>query len=118
MKTLIVGRYVKIIKGTLFNKTGKLVGYDSEEGEVVIQVDQETFVHTNVDYITQVWIDWIIGNVNESYGNVGGKYFGNVCVKKDSVLFTDNNENGIDYENEDIPADLLEIARKEQQRYI
>lgn len=118
MKVLIVGKDVKIIKGGLFNIIGKLVGYECTDGEVIIQMDDETFIHTNVEYVTQVWINWRMGKPGESYGEVGGKYYGVISASKDNIIFTDNSENGIDYENNDIPTDLLEIAQKEQKRFI
>jgi transcription antitermination factor NusG len=53
MKPLYVGREGRIISGVLAGHRGKVVAFDSETDEAIIQLDENTFVHISSEVISQ-----------------------------------------------------------------
>lgn len=54
MKPLYVGRVGEITSGALKGFTGKVVAFDSEMDEALIQLDDDTFVGIKSEMILQV----------------------------------------------------------------
>lgn len=54
MKALYVGRAGEIISGVLKGAKGKVVAFDSEFDEALIQMDDETFVNVSSEMIYQL----------------------------------------------------------------
>lgn len=53
MKPLWINREGKINRGVLKGITGKVVAFDTQEDEALIQLDQETFVNVSSEMIDQ-----------------------------------------------------------------
>lgn len=52
-KTITVGAYGKINTGVLEGHEGRVMGYDSEENEVTIMLDQNTYVLIPSEHVNQ-----------------------------------------------------------------
>jgi transcription antitermination factor NusG len=53
VKTLFINKEAEITDGVLKGFKGKVVGYDSIENEVMVKLDEKTFVTVPSEYVKQ-----------------------------------------------------------------